>query len=249
MKCRDLMLTVLFNLVLASSALADPVTKALENNNRSEQDLKTDLARKPAEFMHFLSIQPGMTVLDIFSGSGYYTEIASLIVGEEGTVDAHNNKAYVDYIGEETLSSRYKDNRLPNVTRITQEANDLSLKQGHYDRVLLVLSFHDLYYQDEKNGWPQIDADVFMLEVKKALKPGGVIGIIDHDANKGADITTAQSLHRIDPDIILSKMKALGFKYQGQSSHLRNPNDPMNIPMWDPSVKGKTNKSVFKFSK
>ena len=98
-------------------------------------------------------------------------------------------------------------------------------------------------------GGPPLMLDTFMLEVKKALKPGGLLGIIDHDAKKGSDISTAQSLHRIDPELILSKMKAWGFSYQGHSEHLRNPDDPMDIPMWDPSVKGKTNKSVFKFSK
>ena len=172
-------------LLANTNGYADPVIRALENSSRSEQDLKTDQTRKPAQFMHFLGVKPGMTVLDIFSGSGYYTEIASLIVGEEGEVDAHNNKAYVDYIGEEKLNARYKDKRLPNVSRLTQEANKLSLKANHYDRILLVLSFHDLYYEDEKNGWPKIDADAFMQKVKKALKPDGLLGIIDHDAKPG----------------------------------------------------------------
>ena len=112
MKTRDLLLSALFSMMFTGPILADPVTEALKNTNRSEQDLKTDVSRKPAEFMHFLDVKPGMTVLDIFSGGGYYTEIASLIVGEKGKVDAHNNKAYVNYIGEEKLSSRYKESRL-----------------------------------------------------------------------------------------------------------------------------------------
>lgn len=231
------------------NSLADPVTKALENDSRSEQDQKTDLTRKPAEFMHFLAVKPGMTVLDIFSGGGYYTEIASLIVGQEGEVHAHNNKAYVDFIGEEKLSARYQGERLPNVVRMTQEANSLSLKSNHYDRILLVLSFHDLYYIDVKNGWPEIDADTFMNKVKSALKPDGLLGIIDHDAKSGTNISSAQSLHRIDPQIIKDKMLAWGFKLKGESEHLKNAADPMDIPMWEESIRGKTNKSVMKFGK
>lgn len=230
-------------------AVADQISDALSNPSRSPEDRKTDRTRKPAEFMRFLDIKAGMKVLDVFSGSGYYTEIASLIVGEQGEVDAHNNNAYVNYIGEDKLLQRYKDNRLANVNRIIQEGNQLSLESEKYDRILLVLSFHDLYYVDENNGWPAIDAEVFMKKVWRAMKPGGLIGIIDHDAKSGVDISSAQTLHRIDPQIIRDKMKAWGFSATGESDHLKNSSDPMDIPMWEPEIRGLTNKSVMKFTR
>lgn len=228
-------------------AFADnPISTALNSSDRLAEDLETDKRRLPAKFMSFLDMQPGMKVLDVFSGGGYYTEIAARIVGESGMVHAHNNQAYVNYIGEEKIAKRYKDNRLPNVTTIIQEANSLALSE-QYDRILLVLSFHDLFYQDDKNGWPKIDAPKFMGEIQSALKADGLIGIIDHAAEAGSDISTAQTLHRIAPEIIHEKMKSFGFTFVGESTHLRNKQDPLTVPMWEPSIRGKTDRIVYKY--
>lgn len=228
---------------------ANPALESLLNSeSRSAEDKEADTRRKPAEFMAFLDLQPGMQVLDVFSGGGYYTEIAAAMVGNKGKVDAHNNQAYVNYIGEEKLSARYLNNRLTNVARMTQEANELSLEKHKYDRVLLVLSFHDLFYVDEKNGWPAIDAPTFMAKIKQAMKTDGLIGIIDHNAKPGTEISSAQSLHRIDAKIIKQKMQEWGFSLVGESEHLRNSDDPLDVPMWDPKVRGKTDRVVYKFA-
>ncbi len=240
---------VLFFLFATFLSQASPgIENLLKNNARSDEDKKADIRRKPAEFMTFLDVQPGMQVLDVFSGGGYYTEIAAAAVGENGLVDAHNNQAYVNFIGEEKLSVRYQNNRLPNVVRLTQEANDLNLEKQKYDRVLLVLSFHDLFYVDEKNGWPEINAHKFMTAIKQSMKTDGVIGIIDHNAKLGTDISSAQTLHRIDPKIIKQRMQEWGFKLVSESNHLSNPQDPLDIPMWDPKIRGNTDRIVLKYT-
>lgn len=224
------------------------INTLLKSEHRSELDKQADARRKPKEFMAFLGLKPGMQALDVFSGSGYYTEISAAIVGDKGHVDAHNNQAYVNYIGEEKLSARYKDNRLSNVSQLIQEANSLSLEAQKYDRVLLVLSFHDLFYVDVKNGWPAIDAAAFMAKIKQSMKPSASIGIIDHAALSDANITTAQDLHRISPAIIKQKMQKWGFELQAEQAYLSNADDPKNIPMWDPKVRGKTDRVVMKFA-
>jgi predicted methyltransferase len=224
------------------------VEQLLNSPNRSAEDKKSDLTRKPAKFIQFLDIQPAMQVLDVFSGTGYYTEIVAGVVGPTGHVDAHNNQAYVNYIGAEKLAKRYQNNRLPNVNQITQEANTLSLKDNYYDRVLLVLSFHDLFYVDEKNGWPAIDATTFMKVIGQTLNQNGVVGIIDHAAAPGTDISSAQTAHRIDPAIIVKKMQEWGFTLIGEEDYLRNNLDPLTVPMWDESISGKTDRIVMKFA-
>lgn len=240
---------VLLAFFASFTTFSNPAVEALlSSDSRSEQDKEADARRKPAEFMTFLDIKPGMKVLDVFSGGGYYTEIASAAVGQQGLVDAHNNQAYVTYIGDEKLSARYQNNRLPNVTQITQEANQLSLEKQKYDRVLLVLSFHDLFYVDDKNGWPKIDAPAFMAQIKQSMAAGGVIGIIDHNAKAGTDISSAQTAHRIDENIIKQKMQEWGFKLAGESNHLRNADDPLDIPMYAPKIKGKTDRVVLKYA-
>lgn len=224
------------------------IEEILDSPSRTAQDRKSDLNRRPSEFIRFLDIKPGMTVLDVFSGAGYYTEIVANAVGPTGKVDAHNNQAYVNYVGADKIGQRYNNNRLPNVTQLIQEANHLTLQNDRYDRILLVLSFHDLFYVDTKNGWPEIEPTKFMLALGSALKEGGVIGIIDHVAAEKSDISSAQTMHRISTTIIKQKMQKWGFTLASEANYLRNPKDPLDIPMWDQSIRGKTDRAVMKFT-
>ncbi|KXI29299.1 class I SAM-dependent methyltransferase [Paraglaciecola hydrolytica] len=227
----------------------DIYQQALANSQRPEQDLEADPRRKPEQVLAFFQLKPGQKVLDLFSGGGYYTELASIVVGEQGLVDAHNNNAYLKFIGEEKLLKRYQHQRLNNVTQLHQEANDLTLCEDCYDRVLMILSFHDLYYVDEKSGWPQIHASSLMAKIRRSLKSGGLVGIVDHNAITGASIEVAQSLHRIDPKLIKDYMTQWGFSFKAESTVLANPQDKGDLPMWDPSVKGHTNRAVMLFKK
>ena len=97
----------LFSLILLSPAveaggqIADNVQTAMDSPYRIEQDFEKDKTRHPGEVLTFMGIKSGMTVLDLFSGGGYYTTLMSVIVGEEGAVTAHNNAAYIPFAGEE----------------------------------------------------------------------------------------------------------------------------------------------------
>ena len=228
---------------------ADIYQQAVANPQRPAQDRDADSRRKPEQVLAFFQVKPGQKVLDLFSGGGYYTELASLIVGPHGQVDAHNNNAYIDYIGQEKLLKRYENKRLSNVNQLHQEANELSLCNQCYDRVLMILTFHDLFYVDEKAGWPAIDAPALMAKVQQSLKPGGLLGIIDHNAQPGASIEVAQSLHRIDPQLIKDYMQQWGFSLHAESELLGNPQDQGDLGMWDPSVRGNTDRAVLLFTK
>ena len=105
--------TITLLVLCASAGLAtagDSVVDAVAWTERSEADRISDPDRKPKEVLEFLDIQPGMRVLDLFSGGGYYTEILSRVVGENGSVVAHNNQAYMDY-AEESLAKRFDEGR------------------------------------------------------------------------------------------------------------------------------------------
>ena len=97
-----------------------------------------------------------MTVLDLFSGGGYYTEIVSRIVGEDGKVVAHNNEAYLAF-AREGLDGRYTGEPLVERRTVTAEADELDLPANTFDAALAMLTWHDFYYLDEENGWPAID--------------------------------------------------------------------------------------------
>lgn len=221
---------------------------AVENPARSEADRQRDATRKPDQVLEFFGIKPGMHVLDMFSGGGYYTELLSYVVGPEGHVTSHSNEPYAQFVGDEAVT-RYSNDRLPNISILMAENNELQLDADSYDAVLLILSFHDIYHVDPKNGWDKIDGPRFLSELYKGMKPGAVMGIVDHYAEAGSPRETGNTLHRIDPAIVISEMQAAGFVADGKSNVLRNMDDDYSKNMFDPAVRGKTDRFVMRFIK
>ena len=232
----------------AESTNPDAVRDAVDNTLRPAQDRERDANRKPETVLRFFDIRPGMTVLDLFSGGGYYTEILSRLVGPEGKVIAHNNAAYLVY-AKDQIEPRYVNNRLANVELLEKEANALRLPENSLDAALLVLSYHDFYYKPGDGSWPEIDAQRLLREVYTALKPGAIVGVVDHAANAGSPVTTGNSLHRIDPALVRKGMEAAGFVFSGESSALVNPDDDRNRPMYAEELRGKTDRFIHRYRK
>ena len=237
---------------VAEEAPAAPATSiyedAVANDARPEEDRARDAGRKPAEVLEFLGITPGMTVLDMFSGGGYYTEILAHAVGENGRVIAQSNQAYLQFVGDE-FEKRYLGGRLANAQVLMAENNELELEPDSLDAIMLVLSFHDLFYAAPENGWPAFDVPALLAELHSGLRAGGVVGIIDHYAADGAPSETGNTTHRIDPAIVVALMTENGFDPDGQSDILRNPDDDYEKAVFDPEVRGKTDRFVMRFRK
>ena len=219
---------------------------AVASDARPESDRARDAGRKPAAVLEFLGIKPGMTVLDMFTGGGYYAEIIAGVVGDEGKVVAQSNQAYLGFVGDE-FEERFGSGRLANVEVLMAENNELSLEADTFDAVMLVLSFHDLYHSDPENSWAQIDLPAFLAELRKGLKPGGCVAIIDHYAEAGASAETGGTVHRIDPAIVIADMEAAGFVLDGQSDLLRNPEDDLTKIVFAPELRGKTDRFIMLF--
>lgn len=216
--------------------------------DRTEADRARDAGRKPAQVMEFFGIEPGMQVLDLFSGGGYYTELLSRVVGPEGQVVAHTNSAYAQFVGDEAVN-RYADDRLPNVSVLVAENNELDIGTEVFDATMMILAYHDIYYVAPNYGWPKIDGPLLLAEVYTGLKPGGVLAIVDHYAEAGAPRETGNTLHRVDPGIVIDEVEAAGFVLDGKSDVLRNTEDDHTKNMADPSVRGKTDRFVLRFRK
>ena len=221
---------------------------AVQHSGRSDADRARDAGRKPAEVMEFFGIAPGMDVLDMFSGGGYYTEMLSSVVGSEGSVIAHSNQAYAQFVGEEA-TNRYANNRLSNVKILMAENDALKMPNSTFDVVMMVLAYHDIYYISPENSWPRIDGDSLVAELFEALRPGGIVGVVDHYASAGSPSETGNSLHRIDPQIVIDEMETAGFVLEARSEVLRNMSDEHSLYMGAPEIKGKTDRFVFRFRK
>lgn len=237
-------------LVLASSGLAvgaaaqapsSAITAAVADTARPASDTERDAARKPAEIVAFAGVKPGDRVAELMPGGGYFTRILSKTVGPKGHIYAlvpagfANRPGALD--GLNALARQYG-----NVTVVATDLTAIKLPEP-VDVVWTSENYHDFHNGPNANI-PGLNAAVFA-----ALKPGGVYYIEDHAAAAGAETTTTSTLHRIDPAAAVSEVEAAGFKLDGRSTALANPDDPHTAGVRDPSVRGKTDKFALKFRK
>ena len=159
-----------------------------------------------------------------------------------------NNQAYKQFVGD-ALSKRF-DGRNPGaITLLDSEASDLKLGKGKLDAAIIIMSYHDLFYDESEHGWPQIDDEDFIGQIHAALKPGGRFLIVDHAAAAGSGTRDAKSLHRIDEAFAIKRLSAQGFRLVGSSEALRNPADDHSVRVFDESIRGRTDRFVLVFER
>jgi predicted methyltransferase len=224
------------------------ISTAVADSRRPAADIARDAGRKPEAVLEFSGVAPGMAILDMFAGGGYYTELAASVVGPQGRVIAYNNTGYAAIAGKD-MASRLADDRFGNVEYLVSANNELELPTGTFDVVMFVLSYHDVYYLDGERGWAKIDRPRMLREVFEAVKPGGHAIVIDHVATAGLPAEQVRALHRIDPSLVRADFEAAGFRYDGESNVLRNPDDDFNVVAMAPHVRGKTDRALLRFLK
>lgn len=216
---------------------------ALQSEQRAQADRERDNGRKPAKVMKFFGIEPGMTVLEILSSGGYYTEVLSHRVGEQGKVIAQNNKFILEVFDgrfAKEFDHRIANQRLPNVSHYKKEFGEFDLN-NEVDTITVVLNYHDLY-----SSMPKAKRKAILAQLKSALKPNGVLGIIDmHDSAKEHN----PKLHRVNRDYVVQELIEAGFILDAEAAFLRNPNDDYTKVVFDPTVRGKTDRFVLRFKK
>ena len=109
------------------------------------------------------------------------------------------------------------------------------------------LFYHDLHTPlIEAKG---ATANAFNRAVYASLKSGGCYIIIDHAASAGSGARDTASLHRIDPALVVKEVLEAGFVLDAQSDLLANEADAHEIRVFDPTVKGETDRFAYRFIK
>lgn len=240
------LITGLALLAMALTAQAADVAQVLAAPDRLPEDLERDQRDQPADIIALLQVGPGDRVADIFGGAGYYSELLAGVVAPGGEVLLHNNQPYLNYAAR-GLAARFDGRSVPGVVRHDREPDNLDLGEGTLDAALIILSYHDLYYSEE--GWPPIDRDDFMAQIVTALKPGGRFLIVDHQAAEGAGTGVTHTLHRIEALVARRDIEETGLVYVGGTEVLRNPQDDHSLGVFDPAIRGRTDRFVQVFEK
>jgi predicted methyltransferase len=146
------------------------------------------------------------------------------------------------------MAARRAVGQLKNVTETTTHFDKLEVADASVDRVLWILGPHELYFTP-KDSTGLGDVARSYAEIRRVLKPGGVFIVMDHAADAGAPSTTGQTVHRIDPAIVLKTAADAGFKFEAESKLMANPADDRTKRVFDPTIRRHTDQFLFRFRK
>ena len=231
----------------AGASIPAYVDTAVADAARPDADRQRDPERKPAEVLAFAGVKPGMKVGELIPGGGYYTRLLSDVVGPSGHVYGLWPEGMAKG-APQMLDGLTKI--APNVSNVAFGADGPKAPEK-LDLVWTSENYHDLHNppRGAPAGTPQPDVTPFNRAVFDALKPGGVYLIEDHAAAAGAGPEVTFKMHRIEAAQVKSEVEAVGFKLVGSSDVLKNPDDPHAKMVFDPSIRGHTDKLLLKFKK
>lgn len=236
--------------LIATPAIAEPadIQAAVSDAGRPEKTKLLDVVRKPVEVLQFLGLERGDHALDLFGSGAYYGRILARAVGPDGTVDAWEAANFAS--PKSRKSWQEIESAYPNLRLIISPASRIQLLTSKYDFVMFNLNYHDLYWESAEYKFPRMDPKPFVRTVFNSMKPGAVLGVIDHIANPGGDVREdAQNLHRIDPARLRVDFEAAGFVFEAESQILRNPADDHSKNVFDESIRFRTDQLVYRFRK
>jgi predicted methyltransferase len=211
----------------AQAVIASPI--------RTEQDRRMDASRRPAEFLPFTTVKPGMQVLDVAAGGGYTSQLMALSVGPTGKVWAQRVSA------GEAMTKRLTDAPQANFVVVLRPFDDPVPEQApKLDLITLVNNYHDITYL-------AVDRDKMNQRLFAALKPGGKFVVVDHSAKAGADMSSGKTLHRIDQAIVIAEVRKAGFVLEAEGEFLRDPADTREVSSGDAKIP--TDKFALRFVK
>jgi predicted methyltransferase len=207
-----------------ASVSAATMRAALAAPHRRPEDRARDVYRHPTDTLTFFGLREDMTVVELWPGNGWYTDILAPLLRERGTLIAatpdpagsHELRATTARALRERVASNpsvYGD-----VTFTVLDTDRMDLGQpGSADLVLTFRNTHNWI----NDG---IDEKVYAAAYR-VLKPGGVLGVVQHRADEGTDAATAAKKGYVPEDHVIAVAEAAGFVLEERSEVNANPRD------------------------
>lgn len=228
--------------VAASPKLATFIAAAVADPARPAEFRSADALRKPAETLAFSGVKPGMTVGEFYPGGGYFTRMLSDVVGVKGHVYGIENEGWKGAV--EANNALLADEKLKNVSIATRPFGTVNFPKP-LDLAWVTQNYHDL--KIAKYG--TVDTLAFDRAVYKALKPGGIFFILDHQGAPGLSNADIEKLHRINRNVVVKEVTSAGFKLVAEGNFLRRTADDHTLSIFDKAIQGHTDQYALKFVK
>lgn len=212
-------------LCIASTGYADTFQHAMAAEHRSAEHTARDGYRNPAETLAFFGVNPDSKVVEIWPGGGWYTEILAPYLSERGQLVA----AHFPPQEKDGYFKRSRDGFLKKlaanpdvygkvvVTSAYPPEHDKLTEAGSADTVLTFRNVHN---------WVKVGIDHMMFDsFYEALKPGGILGVVEHRANEGASLQYMKDSGYVTEAYVIALAEEAGFELVATSEINANPLD------------------------
>jgi predicted methyltransferase len=231
----------LFALVLTagmSAAQADSERLNQVLQSQSEEMQARYVYRHPRETLEFFGIEPGMTVLEGLPGGGWYSKILLPYLGSKGKLIGADYPlemySLFGFFSDEELEGKktwvetwtadaegWRDDESATVSAFVMGSMPAEL-DGTADAVLLIRALHNLKRFDPRGGF----LTIALQNAHAALKPGGILGVVQHHAPDGNSDEFGDGSHGyLNKDDLIERLEFAGFEFLAESDINANPKD------------------------
>ena len=240
---RSILALILICNLPAPAFAQDSIAQWITGNHRSAANTERNGYRHPVETLQFFGIQPDSAVLEVWPGGGWYTEILAPYLKESGhyTAAHFSSKQDVPFFQNTRKTYLQKLGNRPDlyqnvvISSLYPPAGDITpAADSSQDFVLTFRNVHNW----SKGGFDQAMFNVFY----KVLKPGGILGVVEHRAKPGTDFDTMIKSGYMTEDYVVGLAKNAGFELLARSEINANPKDTTSHPngVWSlpPTLRG-----------
>jgi predicted methyltransferase len=202
--------------------------RILAGDHRSAENRARDLHRHPRETLQFFGLTPEMTVIEVWPGAGWYTEVLAPLLRERGRLyAAHLDPAASDYARRTVEAYQAKLQSRPDlygkVTVTTLAAPPAKQEIAPPGSADLVVTFRNLH------NWMMFGWERGAFErMHSALKPGGILGVVEHRADPNTPQDPKAASGYVSEQYAIDLIESVGFRLVGRSQVNANPRDKKN---------------------
>lgn len=231
--------------IVQADTFSDNIKVAMKAELRSDKDKERDRNRRPVETLKFLGIQEDMKVLELIPGGGWYTALLAPALKDKG-------KLYLGMANDRIKKGLLKQKGFNKVETVSNDSkwernkeekryNLLNIEFGvkNIDAVLTFRNYHNLSLATRTT---------LNVEALKALKPGGIYGIVDH-TRRHMQSENDENGRRIDPVLVIKEVEAAGFEFVDYSTLHYKADDELRYEVGRKSVTGNSDRFTLLFKK
>ena len=214
----------IFGLAYNSSLFSHNLEEAVESMDRDPKNVSRDIYRNPYETLSFFEIKSNMKIIELSPGGGWYTEILANFIHDPGILiaahyDPNSDREYFKKM-RANFESKINENSMYDNVKIVNLNSELAEAQS----VDAVLTFRNLH------NWLGSQADVIFANAYRALKKGGILGVVEHRADPGTTLEVMKKSGYVTEEYAIKIAKKHGFILVSKSEINANPLDTKDHP-------------------